>query len=162
MGFIACGFNSSKHHCCVGWVFTMFDAIATIFAMISYFFFWMYVFSDAFYLDIAYFTLIGATIHICVAIFLFLHDIYFKSDTMIITGQGESTVGNITTVTSFGSIETNNSDHYETNSNCLNDNPWRLYRKHYIIISIKIIMLILDVAVLVVFNDGWKCVSEKC
>lgn len=167
MGFIACGFTSSKHSCFVSWLFFMFEGLATLFAMYSYVFLWFYAFTKRGYPDIQYFALIGAVTHMCVYAFLFFTDIGFKSDMMFFAGSGESTVGNVTTVTSFGSFETNHQIQPEDDSEncclqCCQQNPWALYRKHYVVTGLKIVCLALDIAVLIVFNDGWKCGYSKC
>jgi len=168
MGFLVYGFTSSKHNCFVSWIFMMFEGLSTLFAMYSYAFLWLYIFSGSNFPDIEYFALIGAVTHICVCMFLFLTDIYFKSDMMYFAGSSESTTGNVTTVTSFGSFETNPQIQVEEDNEyschyCLQQNPWALYRKHYVVVTIKIIFLILDIVVLCVFNDGWKCAKmDKC
>lgn len=164
MGFLICGFTSSRYGCIVEWILSIFDSAATMFVMFSYMFFWIFVLTGYEELRIRYYALIGALIHLCVSMMLLLTDIIFKSDIMTFGGQSEPNIGNVMTITSFGSFETipqfeiENKDRY----NCFKQNPWALYRKHYMITGIRLSMLIMDIAVLIVLNDGWKCATNKC
>lgn len=167
MGVLTCGFTSSKHNCFVGWIFMCFEGWSFIFGLVAYIFLVQYMITKSRYLDIEYYALICASVHLCTAIFLFLTDIIFKSDTMFIVGQSESTVGNMTSVTTFGATETNRQIQIENEEegHCLHflkQNPWSLYRKHYVILSIKIICLVLDIVILIMFNEGWQCAYKKC
>lgn len=101
MGFLTCGFTSSKYNCFVGWLFACFEGWATIFGVMGYSFFVLCMATSSKYLEQEYYALIGATIHISVYIFLFITDLIFKSDQMFLVGQSESAVGNMTEVTIF-------------------------------------------------------------
>ena len=139
-----------------------FDGWSNILAFLAYSFLFSKFFIDKLDPEIQYIALIGVTVHLCVFVFLLMLDFIFKSDTLFFVGQLESTVGNITTTTTFGSIETNLSIQLDENENCFQQNPWALYRKHYIIVTLKLVCVILDFIILGMFNDGWKCATSKC
>lgn len=161
MGFISCGFTSSKYNCFFGWLFMCFDGWSNIIAFVAYSFLFINFFTENMYADMQYISLIGVTVHLCIFVFLVILDFIFKSDTLFFLGQSDSTVGNITTTTTFGSMETNHTIQPE-DENCFQQNPWALYRKHYIIVTLKLICVILDFIILGMFNDGWKCAYSKC
>ncbi len=163
MGFLSCGFTNSKYSCFVGWILMCFDGWSFILAVCAYIFLWFYFFLGKLDLDMQYFSLIGATTHLCVFVFLVILDFVFKSDMMFVIGQGESTVGGVTTITTAGMMETNTLIQVEE-ENCFQQNPIALYRKHYFVTFLKIVFVIFDILVLSFFNNGWKCVdkSYKC
>ncbi len=162
MGFLTCGFTSSTHSCFLGWIIMCLEGGSSICAMYGYVFILFYCVTGAPAFYTQYFCVIVAMVHLCVFIFLVLHDFYFKSDMMFFTGQSESVSNGLTTTTTFGSFETNSIEQEE--SSCFQNNPMVLYRKHYVVTSIKIIFVILDIVVLIIFSDGWKCAdrSFKC
>ncbi len=162
MGFMTCGFTSSKYNCFFGWLFMCFDGWSTIFVVHAYAFLWIRIFVGDMYLDMQYVALIAVTTHLCVFAFLVMLDFIFKSDEMFFLAQSSSTTGNITTTTTTGLMETNLIIPEEEDESCFKQNPWALYRKHYIIVAIKIIFVILDFVILGMFNDGWKCAYSKC
>ncbi len=165
MGFIVCTFTSSKYNCFFGWLFMCFDGWTAMPALVTHIYLLLSIFLGKLPLLMQYFSVISAVAHLSVFVFLVILDFCFKSDTMFVVGQSESTGGNMTTTTTFGSIETNkNIQLEEEEESCFDDNPWALYRKHYFVTGFKIVSVILDIVVLCVFNDGWKCSENyyKC
>ena len=186
MGFLICGFTNSRFGCCVSWLFLCCDGVQFICAILAYACFFQHIIirSRFTYFNVEYSALICATIHLSISVFLFLSDVIFKNDVLYILGHSSSTVGHVTTVATFGTMETNpqvqvanidiNSQDQDQiqvgeEGNCLQyclqyfkQNPWSLYRKHYIITSVKIICIVLDIVILVKFNDSWKCAYYKC
>ena len=166
MGFLACGFTSSNHNLCVGILFLILEGWTTLFALIAYMYFLIFAVAKDISLIFQYISSITALVHLCASLFLFVTDLIFKSDTMFIMGQTDASSGS-TTVTNFGSMSTNPQIQVEEDDDghCLkyfNTNPWTLYRKHYIIMAIKITCLVLDIVILIMFRDSWKCAYTKC
>lgn len=157
MGFFACGFTSSKHDCCIGCMLMCFDGIITMIAIYLYIFLWLHI-CIGISCDIEYFVLIGAAIHICASIFLFWHDIHFKSDTMFFAMDGDSTINDPRKVRAMV-METNQFGEKEDGVIDWKINPWALYCKHYVITTFKIICLILDFTILIMFTDSWTCTN---
>ncbi len=164
MGFVTCGFTNSKYNCFIQWILMCFDGWSFILAFCAYIFLWFYFYVGKMELDMQYFSVIGATTHLCVFVFLVILDFLFKSDMMFMIGQSESTSGGMTTITTVGLMETNPIIQPEIEEeNCFQQNPCALYRKHYIVTGFKIIFVILDILVLSFFNNGWKCANlTKC
>ncbi len=162
MGFLACGFTSSEHSCFVGWIIMCLDSGSSICALYAYVFILVYCVNGSVSYFVEYFCVIAATVHLCVSVFLILHDFYFRSNMMFFTAQSESVSNGLATTTTVGLFETNSLVQGEGYS--FQNNPLALYKKHYIITSIKIIFVILDFVLLILFNDGWKCADKsfKC
>ncbi len=163
MTFVACGFTSSKYNCFFGWLFMCMDGTSIMLVFNAY----CILFANFIgytWLNTQYFAVIAVTVHLCVFAFLVILDFIFKSDEMFCVGQSSTTTSDITTTATVISTETNPIIIPEEDESCFAQNPWALYRKHYIIVAIKIIFVILDIVVLCVFNDGWKCAGNyyKC
>ncbi len=143
-----------------------FDGWAFILAFISYCFLIYKLAGSSPPLKFQYFSVIAATTHLCVFVFLVILDFIFKSDTMFVVGQSESNNGGgMSTVTTFGLSETNKIIQPQIEEeNCFQQNPCALYRKHYIISGLKILFVIFDIVVLSMMGNGWRCTdpSYKC
>ncbi len=163
MGFVTCGFTSSKHDCFISCFFFWLEGMVGMLALCGYVFSLIpfFVFGKI-SLGTQFFAVVAVTVHMCVFVIFVMRDIYYESDMMFMIGHTEQ----INSVTTFGSSEINQLilEEEEDNKSCCQQNPWALYRKHYIVTSIKIIFLILDIVILLMFNDGWKCGNNtiKC
>ena len=162
-GFLAIGFTSSKHNAFVKWLLIIFDGITFSLGIFAYIILSAFIFTKSRSLFIEYFALIIAIIHLIASAILFVHDIIVKSDTMFIAGPDEPYLHKpiMTSVSSCGSFEINSDPDTDLaaqqNKLCWQVNPWALYLKHYIVTSIKIVCIVLDITILIIFNDSWKC-----
>lgn len=140
---MAFGFTSNKHNYYIGCSIVFIDGISSILVLFAYFQLYYHITMKGSPLNWQFNSMIFAIIHICMTILLFIHDIYFKSDEAFCLGV-LSPIDNV------------------SETSCIQTNPWALYRKHYIIFGFKIVFLALDIAVLILFNDGWKCIQTIC
>ncbi len=148
MPLISWGFTSSKHNCFIGLCFMCIEPLSIMLALVGYIFCFLPII-----IYIQYVSIILVTIHLCTFVFIVLCDIYFGSDTLIITSQFEQDYDTLEPFEIYSLTA-------EENKHCFQKNPWHMYRKHYIITTIKIVFVILDIAVLIIFKDAWKCIKQ--
>lgn len=153
MGYLAFGFYNAKHPCFVSWLVVCCDACAMIFAAFAYAFAMYAIVGVKTPPHFNYYAVIFALAHMVTFFTLFIYDVIFKSDTTFMSGGNN--------VASFAYFEENKLID-DKNITCIQANPWGLYRKHFVIVLIKIVMVILDIVVLVICANGWKCAFTYC